>query len=755
MKKIISLLVALTIFSSFHAAAAPLYSKTSEEIITDGVMLKNVQRFYGNYALNISLVTADLKNKNLSFELLKNSGGSDKTDTVMNLAKGEENTVAAINGDFFSHYKGNQSFSLGIEIKDSELLQSHINTDMAAGFLKENVLSLSYISFDAEITSPDGTKMPIAHINKPTDYYGAVLMYTPEFNGAVSPFLPEGITAITVIEDIVTAKGISMGGTIPIPENGYILAIDDNMTPFLDSKFNIGDYVKTEIRITPSASGVETAFGGGTLLLKDGQKTKVTHDVGGNNPRSVIGTNNDGTVIYMMSVDGRQSVSRGVTLSTLADICLEMGMVNAINLDGGGSTAMVGTTLENQSLHKFNSPSENRKVINALAITNNAERGEAIGVLCQAEAPSVLSGDSVKIKVTPYDKNYNAPSKVSGTVSWSVPDGKGYVKDNIYYPTGNGEVTVDAYYNGKKTDSFTVNVIGEVTGIVAEEKYDLTSSKEALLAGNIKVFDEHGNIAAVNDITLLNPSYNANLLQLSGGKVKMIRDGAAILTLSHSGAKRDIKIVSGDFDTDMAPPITTDSLNVKKSGGFTFDIFSSSKMDTLFDRLMYAHAMDILAKADVSSVVGGEKPAVLTPEIPPVIAGNYIERSFSHSKIVSLQLADSVVSRGTQWEKLSEVLNSSQKNVFIVLDKEPSFLTDIDRDAFYSMLSDAAKKKNIFVISSGGENFCRIEDGVRYFTVANVRDESSMVKSVGNSCYLTFNITDSGTVTYNFNKLFN
>lgn len=754
MKKIISLLTVFVILFSFHAAAAPLYSATSEELVTSGVMLKNVQRFYGDYALNISLVTADLKNKNLGFELLKNSGGSDKTDTVMNLAKGEENTVAAINGDFFSNYKGNQSFSLGIEVKDSKLLQSHINTDMAAGFLKDNVLSLSYISFEAEITSPDGTKMPIAHINKPTDYYGAVLMYTPEFNGAVSPFLPEGITAVTVVEDIVTAKGISMGGTIPIPENGYILAINDNMTPFLDSKFNIGDYVKTEIRITPSIDGTETAFGGGTLLLKDGQKTAITHDVGGNNPRSVIGTNNDGTVIYMMSVDGRQSVSRGVTLSTLADICLEMGMANAINLDGGGSTAMVGTTLENQSLHKFNSPSENRKVINALAITNNAEKGEAVGVLCKAESKNVLSGDSVKIKVTPYDKNYNAPSQVSGTVSWNVPEGRGYVMNNLYYPSGSGEVTVDAYYNGKKTDSFTVNVIGEVTGIIAEDKYDLTSSKETVLKGAVKVFDKNGNTATVNDITLLNPSYNKNLVSLSDGRVKALKDGASLLTLSHSGARRSIKLVSGDFDIDTAAPITTDTLHTDKSGDFTFDIFSSSKMDTLFDRLIYAHAMDILTKADVSSVVGGEKPAALTPEIPPVIAGNYIERSFSHSRIVSLQLADSTISRGTQWQKLSEVLSSSQKNVFVVLDKEPSFLSEIDRNAFYSMLSDAAKKKNIFVISSGDENFCRIEDGVRYFTVANIRNESSIVKAVANTCYLTFNIADSGAVTYNFNKLF-
>ncbi len=753
MKKILSLLIAFMLFSSLSAMAAPLYTTSSEEIITDGVTLKNEQRFYGDYALNISLVTADLKNKNLGFELLKHSGGSDKTSTVMNLAKGEENILAAINGDFFSAYKGDQNFSLGIEIKDGELLQSHINSNMAAGFFEDNVLSLSYIDFSVAAEAPDGTKMPIAHINKPTDYYGALLMYTPLFNGAVSPFLPAGVTAVTVVGDTVSAKGVSVGGIIPIPQDGYILVIDDNMTPFLESKFNIGDTVKTSISVTPSIDNVDTAFGGGTLLLKNGEKTPVTHDVGGNNPRSVIGTNSDGTVIYMMTVDGRQSLSRGVSLSVLADIAKEMGMVNAINLDGGGSTSMVGKTLKENKLHNFNSPSENRKVINALAITSDAKAGSLKGFFCEAESDAVLSGDSVKINVTAYDENLNAPSSVNASPSWVVPEGRGYVKDNVYYPTGSGKVTIDAYYNGIKTDSFTVNVIGEVAGIIADEEYRLEKGKEVSLSGKVKVFDLDGNTAKVNDISLLNPAYDQSIVRLSGEKAALLKEGAALLTLSHSGAKRSLKLISGDFDIYADAPVTNDLLNAEKSGGTTFDIFSSSKMNTLFDRLVYAHAMDTLAEADVSAVVGGEKPASLTPEKPPVIAGSYIERSLSNTAIVSLQFSDGKISRGTQWQKLSSTLNSPKKNVFVVLDEAPSFQSQIDSDAFYGMLSKAAKTKNVFVVSSGSENFCRIENGVRYFTVANARDEKSMVKSVANTRYLSFNITDSG-VTYIYKKLF-
>ncbi len=732
MKKIIFLLTVFVTLLTVCVQAATLYTNRTEEIVTDGVTLIKEQRFFGDSAMNITLIKADLKNRNLSFDLLKNSGGSDKVDTVMNHAKGDSQTVAAINGDFFSAYKGSQNFSLGIEVKDGELLQSHINSDMAAGFFEDNRLSLSYIDFTMKITAPDGTQMPIAHINKPTDYYGAVLMYTPDFNGATSPHLPEGITAVTVIEDVVTAKGISMGGVIPVPENGYILAINDNMTPFLDSKFNIGDFVKTEISVNPSIEDVQTAFGGGTLLLKDGQKTQITHDVSGNHPRSVIGTNADGTVIYMMTVDGRQSVSGGVSLSALADICKEMGMLNAINLDGGGSTAMVGKTLKNNTLHTLNSPSETRKVINAPAITSNAESLAAVGVLCEVSEKSVLSGDSIKIKVTPYDKNYNPPSSVSETLSWRVSDGKGTVKDNVFYPTGSGEATVTAYYNGKETDSFKINIIGEVAGIIAPEKI----GSEAELSGKVKVFDEEGNTAVINDLSLLNPSRTSGLLNLS-----------------RNGARRSIVITSSGGEASATMPVTVDYLNRDREAGASFNIYSSSAMNTLFDRVVYANAMDILEKSDVSAVVGGDKPADLTPANSPVMAGNYIERSYSHSKIVSLQQKDGVISRGTQWEKLLAALNSSQKNVFVILDKEPSFASEIDKKAFYSMLSDSAKTKNVFVISSGSENFCRIEDGVRYITVASIRDESTIEKSIEKVCYLSFKIT-SDSATYVFKNLY-
>ncbi|MBQ5395122.1 MAG: phosphodiester glycosidase family protein, partial [Alistipes sp.] len=59
-------------------------------------------------------------------------------------------------------------------------------------------------------------------------------------------------------------------------------------------------------------------------------------------PRTAVGGTKDGKVMLLVC-DGRgNNGSNGLTLSEMADIFVEMGMDYAINLDGGGSSAIVG-----------------------------------------------------------------------------------------------------------------------------------------------------------------------------------------------------------------------------------------------------------------------------------------------------------------------------------------------------------------------------------------------------------------------------
>ena len=755
MKKIIAALCAAVFLISSGASAEGIYSYTTETKMPGGAKLRNIRRFYGDYALNINCVEADLKNESLSLSLLKNPSGCDKVDLMDNLAKTVPGVVAATNADFFSYYSGSQNFSLGIEVKDGKLLQSHIDTStMAAGILSGNSLSLSYISFSAYLSAANGAVMAVTHINKPTKYYGALLMYTADYNGGTSPYLPQGITVVTVADGTVSAKGTSMGGTVPIPENGYILAIDDSMTPFLNENMNVGDKVKLDVSAAPSIENAKTAFGGGTMLLSGGKKTKITHSVNGINPRTAVGTNADGTVVFLITVDGRQRVSRGVTLDALADICLELGCVNAMNLDGGGSTRMVGKTIDNSELHTVNYPSENRKVINAVAVTSSAAPGKAAGFEVKPEANNVLAGDSVKINVIPYDANYNTPSDNSYELKWVISKGSGRIENNVFYAGSGGETVADLYCNDVWQTSCVFNVINDVYGILTNKSITLKKG-EGISQSIASVYDKDGNTAQVRDISLLKPSCDLTLLSFDNGKITALREGFGELALSSGDVRRSISVSCGSAGSAaVTEAVTRDELKSSDGGGYQFTVFAGAPVNTLFGRINYAAAAKTLGSASASAILGGAVLSDITPNgVSPLTADGYSESRFPGALAVSLVMSGGSL-KDRQWNKLTAAVSSaSEKNIFVLLKDAPIFSDTLESDVFRDYLSDIAKNKNVFVVYNGNENLSFIKNGVRYIALADESDFSSLSEKVEKMKYVTFNITQEGA-TYSLNKLY-
>ncbi len=81
-------------------------------------------------------------------------------------------------------------------------------------------------------------------------------------------------------------------------------------------------------------------------------------------PRTAAGISEDGSLILMV-VDGRQSESRGVSLKELAFMMRSVGAVRAINLDGGGSSAMI---LNSNLLNRPVGKSTEREVASAIVV---------------------------------------------------------------------------------------------------------------------------------------------------------------------------------------------------------------------------------------------------------------------------------------------------------------------------------------------------------------------------------------------------
>lgn len=115
-----------------------------------------------------------------------------------------------------------------------------------------------------------------------------------------------------------------MNGTV-IQKSSYpCFYIDkDNVPHIEESSANLPESVKE-------------AVGGAAVIVKDGNPVSVGDET--KNPRTAIGIRADKTVVIYM-VDGRQApLSVGMNYAELAATMIDLGCVDVLNLDGGGSS---------------------------------------------------------------------------------------------------------------------------------------------------------------------------------------------------------------------------------------------------------------------------------------------------------------------------------------------------------------------------------------------------------------------------------
>ncbi|MBY0114064.1 MAG: phosphodiester glycosidase family protein [Phycisphaerales bacterium] len=121
----------------------------------------------------------------------------------------------------------------------------------------------------------------------------------------------------------------------------------------------------------------------GSLIVTDGKNTgdQARVEPEKRHPRTAVGVSPDGKTLYVVVIDGRQpDHSVGVTLPELADYFLSIGATNAVNLDGGGSSAFIYTPATGDAL--INKPSDGkfRPVAVNLGFRPRVNSGPADGV---------------------------------------------------------------------------------------------------------------------------------------------------------------------------------------------------------------------------------------------------------------------------------------------------------------------------------------------------------------------------------------
>ncbi|NLJ79620.1 MAG: phosphodiester glycosidase family protein [Firmicutes bacterium] len=245
--------------------------------------------------------------------------------------------IAAVNGAFFA----SSGLPLGVFMIDGELISEPYAKRTALG-LGPRLAVMDHLDLEAKILFEEGS-LEITGLNRPRGENDLIL-YTP-FYGKTTRTNEFGLE-LTVIEGQVTAL---QKGASEIPSAGVVLSGHGLSKRVLET-LDVGDQIQIITELDPKWDdlGVQQIIGGGPRLVKNGEifltgkEEKFQNDVlVGRAPRTALGITADGKLL-LVTVNGRKpNISVGMSLEELADLLLELGAVEAMNLDGGGSTTMV------------------------------------------------------------------------------------------------------------------------------------------------------------------------------------------------------------------------------------------------------------------------------------------------------------------------------------------------------------------------------------------------------------------------------
>lgn len=341
------------------------YSGSYVSFPTDGVAHIKKIKYINSKPIRINIVELNTKvNPNLKIKPQIAADKLNHKSTVRRIAQ-KENSIIAVNGGFFKPQTG---VPLGALMIDREVLTGPIYNRVGIAIFEENnetYFKMLNIDFDIKAITKNYS-IKLDNINQPRMLSTNTLLYTSNW-GKISPPPPKDGYNLLIRGN--KAEKIS-SNPIEIEENTYVISGSRETITKLKKENEI--YI--DIKLQKEIQNAKHIIGAGPYLVKDSQiyvdyKTQKLQAISGKNPRSAIGFKNDGTFI-MVTVDGREQNSVGMTLYELATLMKNIGCEYAMNFDGGSSSAMyIKGKIVNNAINK-----EGIAVSNALTvIENNSE----------------------------------------------------------------------------------------------------------------------------------------------------------------------------------------------------------------------------------------------------------------------------------------------------------------------------------------------------------------------------------------------
>ncbi|MGW8889179.1 phosphodiester glycosidase family protein [Streptomyces sp. NPDC055749] len=408
--------------------------------VAPGVHLTSYDRLESDKWLRVDSLSVDLDGNGVRADYLS-TGKVAERRTVSELAAAHDpgsgrRTVAAINADFFDI---NQTGApQGPGIKDGAPVHSPApGIHRAVGIGPESAGRVLELYFEGTLTLPSGGH-PLAAYNAANVPPGGVGAYTSAWGSADRALTVDAATPVAeaAVRDGKVVSVSSAPGSGPVPDDTTILVGREAGAALL-AALRPGDPVVLEYRARAGSGDVpRTAVGGRELLVVDG--VAQNRDGEGNNtpaPRTAVGFSKDGRTMQVITVDGRQADSGGVTLTELGTMMRNAGSYSALNLDGGGSSTLVAREPGSDALQVENSPSDGseRTVPNGLALTAPDGSGRLEGFWVETRTPAgaapgddpvrgghperVFPGLTRQLTADGYDETYGP---AAGTPHWNA-----------------------------------------------------------------------------------------------------------------------------------------------------------------------------------------------------------------------------------------------------------------------------------------------------------------------------------------------
>jgi exopolysaccharide biosynthesis protein len=165
--------------------------------------------------------------------------------------------------------------------------------------------------------------------------------------------------AIGFVEDRVELAWVTTSGNVV-----YKWAAPPDHVPGLPAD-SLDYRTASEWKVRDALSAGPALITAGRIRITSNEEVFFGSSIPNVHPRSAAGRTADGALIIMV-VDGRQEISRGVYLEELAALMRGVGAVEALNLDGGGSSTLV---VGGRLLNRPTGGTTEREVMSALVTT--------------------------------------------------------------------------------------------------------------------------------------------------------------------------------------------------------------------------------------------------------------------------------------------------------------------------------------------------------------------------------------------------